>query len=48
MLCDRAGIEYEPDRIISLEEYRKQQYDKLADILRESLDIGSIYKMLGF
>lgn len=48
MLCDRAGIEYEPDRIISLEEYREQQYDKLADILRESLDIGSIYKMLGF
>ena len=27
--------------------YRQQQYDKLADVLRSSLDLDAIYKMMG-
>lgn len=47
MLCDRAGIDYEQTEKISYEEYREMQYDRLADILRESLDMEMIYKILG-
>jgi len=48
LLCDRAGVDYEPAERISYEEYREMQYDRLADILRESLDMERIYKILGF
>lgn len=48
LLCDRAGIDYEHTERISYEEYRERQYNNLADILRKSLDIERIYKILGY
>ena len=33
---------------MSYTEYKEAQYDKLADILRESLDIDEIYRVMGF
>lgn len=47
LLCDRAGIDYEAPARISYGEYRQMQYDKLADILRESLDMDRIYEIIG-
>ena len=32
---------------LTLQEYREQQFDKLAQILRESLDMEKIYEILG-
>lgn len=47
LLCERSGMDYEPAERISYEKYREMQYDRLADILRESLDMEMIYKILG-
>ncbi len=47
MLCSNKGIEYNCEADISYKEYRERQYDKLARILRESLDMEKIYKILG-
>lgn len=49
LLCERKGIAAEPDRSVkrlTFEEYQEAQYDKLADILRESLDMKEIYRIL--
>lgn len=46
IICDRKGIDYSNTDNISYKEYKEQQYNKLADILRESLDMDSIYKIL--
>lgn len=32
---------------MTLQEYREQQFDKLAQVLRESLDMEKIYEILG-
>ena len=48
LLCDRKGISYDEKRSMSYKEYKETQYDKLADILRESLDIEEIYRVMGF
>ena len=32
---------------LTLQEYREQQFDKLAQVLRESLDMEKIYEILG-
>lgn len=47
MLCERKGISCDGTETISYKEYKEQQYDKLADILRESLDMDAIYSILG-
>lgn len=45
MIADKKGIELS-ERIISTEEYKKIQYDKLADLIRSSLDMEKIYKIM--
>lgn len=45
-LCQRKGINFQKGKTISYKEYKEQQYDKLAAILRESLDMEAIYKIL--
>ena len=32
--------------MLNIEKYKEEQYDQLADILRESLDMKAIYKMM--
>lgn len=46
ILCQKKGMSYENMAKVSFEEYREQQYNKLADILRESLDMKEIYRIL--
>lgn len=45
-LCRKKGIEFEKMKTISYKEYKEQQYDNLAAILRESLDMDAVYKIL--
>lgn len=45
-LCDRKGLVYERDSRVSFGEYREMQYDKLAAILRKSLNMERIYEIL--
>lgn len=46
-LAARKGISMDEVREGDYEAYRQQQYDKLADVLRSSLDMDAIYKMMG-
>ncbi len=46
LLCGRKGIAYHCGDMVSYEEYREKQFDKLADILRESIDMKKIYKLI--
>jgi adenosylcobyric acid synthase len=40
------GFSADESEKISYDEYKKRQYDKLADILRNSLDMDMIYKIM--
>ena len=46
-LCRRKGIDPGNMRIIPHSEYVHQQYDKLADYVRKSLDMNAIYDIIG-
>lgn len=46
MVCKEKGISYKKEKGISYGEFKEQQYDALADILRESIDLNKIYNML--
>lgn len=46
LLSERKGIDY-AGQAESLSEYRERQYDKLADGLRENLNMEEIYKVMG-
>ncbi len=46
LLCERKGLAYHAGETISYAEYRERQFDKLADTLRESLDMKKIYEIL--
>jgi adenosylcobyric acid synthase len=47
-LCDKKGISriQETESRSSFEKYREEQYDKLADIVRNSLNMDKIHKLL--
>ena len=47
MLCGKKGIAYQAERGLTYREYKEQQFDKLAEVLRENLDMKRIYKVLG-
>jgi adenosylcobyric acid synthase len=44
-LCERKGISYSGGQRMSWKEYENQQYDKLAEKVRESLDMDAVYEM---
>ncbi|WP_367566069.1 cobyric acid synthase [Lacrimispora sp.] len=46
-LMERKGLTFEPDGGFCYEEYKEQQYDRLAKILRDSLDMERIYEIMG-
>lgn len=46
MLCSRKNIEYRGNRNVTFKEYKDSQYDKLADILRESIDMKRVYEII--
>ena len=46
MLCEQKGIAYGEGAGIPFEVYRERQFDRLADVLRESLDMKAVYRIL--
>ena len=45
-LCQQKGIDFEALGTFDMGAYKEQQYDKLADVVREGLDMELVYKIL--
>ena len=46
-LCARKGIDPAAAAPVSMEEYRREQLDILADGVRNSLDMDAVYRAMG-
>jgi adenosylcobyric acid synthase len=46
-LRKKKGLPSQPGTAFSYQEYKEKQYDRLADLLRESLDMNRIYSLMG-
>ena len=46
-LCERKGLTPETAEPISMEKYRRQQFDLLADSVRAALDMRAVYAAMG-
>ena len=46
-LCKRKGIRPESAALIPMEQYRQQQFDRLADGVRSALDLDVLYAAMG-
>ncbi len=47
MLCRRKGITPTETALLSMEQYRRQQFDLLADGVRGALDMDAVYAAMG-
>lgn len=47
ILLKNKGLDGETVAAFDYQQYKEQQYDKLADALRQSLDMKAIYEMMG-
>ena len=45
-ICDKKGVDLNDLRSFDRAEYKNRQYDLLADIVREGLDMELIYRIL--
>ena len=45
-ICERKGITYEADNVISVKKRKEKEYDKLADMIRTNMDIEMVYKII--
>ena len=45
-LMEKKGLIYDPTQTFDIEAHKQKEYDKLADILRQSLDMEMIYNIL--
>ena len=46
-LLRQKGCPDEHVKAVDLAEYKEEQYDRLADIVRENLDMEAIYRIIG-
>ena len=46
-LCKRKGLDPAGAQLIPMEQYRQQQFDKLADGVRAALDMDAVYAAMG-
>jgi adenosylcobyric acid synthase len=46
ILAERKGVVLDTGQMISYGQFKQMQYDKLADGLRESMDMEAVYAML--
>lgn len=46
-LAEKKGVKLEEYAVMDYQKFKEQQYDKLAEILREYLDMEAIYGILG-
>ena len=47
LLCSRKGISPANAPLLSMQEYRQQQFDLLADGVRRALDMNALYAAMG-
>ena len=47
LLCSRKGISPASAPLLSMQEYRQQQFDLLADGVRRALDMNALYTAMG-
>ena len=45
-LCRRKGVDFAALDAFDMAAYRERQYDKLADAVREGLDMDLVYRIL--
>ena len=45
-IADKKGIDVNDSTIVSYKSFKEKQYDRLADTLREYLDMDAVYGML--
>ena len=45
-LCEKRGLTFDENAVFDAHAYRESQYDKLADAVREALDMKLVYKIL--
>ena len=45
-IADKKGIDVNDSAIVSYKSFKEKQYDRLADTLREYLDMDAVYGML--
>lgn len=45
-LCDKKGIDSTKIKSIDMAELKEREYDRLADMVRESLDMDLVYKII--
>ena len=45
-LLRQKGLDAEDVKAMDLTAYKEQQYDRLADIIRENLDMQAVYEIL--
>ena len=45
-ICNQKGIDYHALGSFDIQEYKQQQYDKLADAVRNGLDMDFVYQIL--
>ena len=47
VLLQKKGYDPETVQAVDWKSYKEEQYDKLADIVRASLDMKEIYRIIG-
>ena len=47
VLSKHKAVTTNPDTIMDYRDYKEREYDRLADILREHMDMDAIYEMMG-
>ncbi|MDO4478436.1 MAG: cobyric acid synthase [Lachnospiraceae bacterium] len=47
LLAERKGLDYEQLKVPDYQAYKEQEYDKLADVIRASMDMEAIYRIIG-
>ena len=45
-LCEKRGLTFDENAVVDVHAYRESQYDKLADAVREALNMDMIYRIL--
>ena len=45
-LCQQKGIDFDALGTFDMKAYKEQQYDKLADAVREGMDMELVYRIL--
>ncbi|MFI3312845.1 MAG: cobyric acid synthase [Eubacteriales bacterium] len=46
ILLERKGLSFESAPKISFYDYKQREYDKLADVIRQNLDMKAVYKII--